>query len=45
MTGILIFLVAFVAMLGWFVYVATKDPAGIFKPRPKDRDDELPPGR
>lgn len=42
MAGILIFLLAFLAMLGWFIYVATKDPAGIFKPRPKD-DDEAPP--
>ncbi len=48
MTGILLFLVAFLAMLAWFIYVSFKDPAGIFKPRSDDsgaaaRPDDDPP--
>lgn len=40
MLGVLLFLILFFAMLAWFAYVATKDPAGIFKPRPRPPEGE-----
>ncbi len=46
MFGVLLFIVLFFAMIAWFGYVAFKDPAGIFKPRPRPTDsdrDETPP--
>ncbi len=43
MIPVLLFIVLFLAMLAWFMYVATKDPAGIFKPRPRRDDDQTPP--
>lgn len=42
MQSVLIFLVALFAFLGWLAYVSYKDPAGIFRPRP--RRDDPPPG-
>ena len=36
MIGIAIFLVALFAMFGWFFYLIAKDPANLFKRRPRD---------
>jgi hypothetical protein len=38
MLMVLVFLAALFAFLGWIAYVAYKDPAGIFRPRPRDGD-------
>lgn len=43
LAGVILFLLLFFAMLAWFAYVATKDPAGIFKPRPRPDEEEQPP--
>ncbi len=43
MIGVLLLVVSMFAMFAWFGYVAYKDPAGIFKPRPRPDDDEQPP--
>jgi hypothetical protein len=32
------FLLSLFAFLGWLAYVAYRDPAGIFRPRPRDGD-------
>lgn len=39
--GIAVFLIALFAMFGWFFYLVVKDPANLFKRRPR-RDDEPP---
>ncbi len=31
------------AFLGWLAYVAYKDPAGIFRPKPRPPADDEPP--
>ena len=41
MVGVAAFLLALFAFMGWLAYVAYKDPAGIFRPRPRD---DAPPG-
>jgi hypothetical protein len=38
MLMVAVFLLALFAFLGWLAYVAYKDPAGIFRPRPRDDD-------
>ena len=40
MIGIGFFLVALFAMFGWFLYLAYKDPANLFKRRTRDSDSE-----
>lgn len=35
MTKVFFFLILLLAMFAWFGYVAWRDPAGIFKPRPR----------
>ena len=47
MVGIAVFLVALFAMFGWFGYLLAKDPANLFKRRPRDHgptdgDDSAP---
>lgn len=42
MIGVAVFLLALFAFLGWLAYVAYRDPAGIFRPKP--RPEEPPPG-
>ena len=42
LAGVMLFLLLCFAMLAWFAYVATKDPAGIFKPRRPPEDGEPP---
>jgi hypothetical protein len=39
MLSVAVFLLALFAFMGWLAYVAYKDPAGIFRPRPR-QDDE-----
>jgi hypothetical protein len=36
MLSVAAFLLALFAFMGWLAYVAYKDPAGIFRPRPRD---------
>jgi hypothetical protein len=43
MLGVAVFLLALFAFMGWLAYVAYRDPAGIFRPRPRP-DDEQGPG-
>ena len=43
MGGIIVFLIALFAMFAWFGYLVAKDPANLFKRRPRDHDD-TPPG-
>ena len=42
MLGIVVFLVALFAMFGWFGYLVAKDPANLFKRRPRRDDDDRP---
>lgn len=42
MLQILLFILLLMAMFAWFAYVAYKDPAGIFKPKPKPPEDDEP---
>jgi hypothetical protein len=39
MGGFILFLIALFAMFGWFGYLFAKDPANLFKRRPRDGDD------
>lgn len=39
MLSVAVFLLALFAFLGWLAYVSWKDPAGIFRPKPR-HDDE-----
>jgi zona occludens toxin (predicted ATPase) len=41
MIAVLLFIVLLFGMFGFFAYVAYRDPAGIFKPKP--RPDQTPP--
>lgn len=45
MVAVLAFVLLLFAMFGWFAYVAYRDPAGIFKPKPKPAppEDDVPP--
>lgn len=40
MIGVALFLVLLFAMFGFFAWVAYKDPAGIFKPKPRPPADD-----
>lgn len=42
MAAVLAFVLLLFAMFAWFAYVAYKDPAGIFKPKPRPPEDEPP---
>ena len=44
MLGVLLFIILLFAMFAWFGYVAYRDPAGIFKPRPRPPEDDGPAG-
>ena len=44
MLGVMAFLALLFALFLWFAYVAYKDPAGIFKPKPRPPEDEPPAG-
>lgn len=43
MIGAFLFVMLLFALFGWFAYVAYKDPAGIFKPKPRPPEDDAPP--
>ena len=38
MGGIIVFLISLFAMCAWFGYLVVKDPANLFKRRPRDGD-------
>ena len=40
MIAVLLFVVLLFSMFGFFAYVAYRDPAGIFKPRPRPPEDD-----
>ncbi len=42
MLQILLFVALVFAFLGWLAYVAYRDPAGIFKPKPRPPQDGPP---
>lgn len=44
MLMVAVFLLALFGFLGWLAYVAYKDPAGIFRPRPRPDDTPGNPG-
>jgi hypothetical protein len=44
MIGIIVFLIALLAMFAWFTYLFVKDPANLYKRRPPADDDSMPPG-
>ena len=39
---LLAFVLLIFAFLGWLAYVAYRDPAGIFKPKPRPPEDDEP---
>ena len=39
MGGVIVFLIALFAMFGWFGYLVAKDPANLFKRRPRSDED------
>ena len=44
MLPILAFILLVFAFIGWLAYVAYRDPAGIFRPKPRPpADDDSPP--